>query len=166
MPTAGRPPTRTQLYADPPGNLVPFGGAVSGHKGGALWLMVDLLAGAFTGGGCSRPPEGAARFTSNMLSIVIAPEAYAGAGLAAEIERYLGFVKSSRPRAPGGEVLLPGEPERRARAERQAGGIPIDPTTWDHIMAAGERLGLVRAELEALGCAERSGLNNRARHAP
>lgn len=148
---AGQPTTDpAQLYADPPGNLVPFGGAVSGHKGGALWLMVDLLAGAFTGGRCSYQPEGAPRFSSNMLSIVIAPEAYAGAGLAAEIERYLGFVKSSRPRVEGGAVLLPGEPEQAARATRTAGGIPIDATTWDHIMAAGEGLGLVRADLEAM----------------
>jgi uncharacterized oxidoreductase len=147
----GQPTTDpAQLYTDPPGNLVPFGGAVSGHKGGALWLMVDLLAGAFTGGGCSRLPEGAARFSSNMLSIVIAPATYAGGGLAAEIERYLGFVKTSRPRAANGEVLLPGEPEQRARAARRAEGIPIDPTTWNHIMAAGEGLGLARADLEGM----------------
>ena len=47
-------------------------------------------------------------------------------------------------------MLLPGEPERQARAARRASGIPIDPTTWQHIMAAGEGLGLVRADLEAL----------------
>jgi uncharacterized oxidoreductase len=147
----GRPTTDPDaLYAEPPGNLVPFGGAVTGHKGGALWLMVDLLAGAFTGGGCSRLPEGEPRFASNMLSIVIAPEAYADAGLAAEIRRFLGFVKSSRPRAPGSEVLLPGEPERRARAARLKDGVPIDPTTWEQILAAAERQGLGRAELEAL----------------
>jgi uncharacterized oxidoreductase len=46
-------------------------------------------------------------------------------------------------------VLLPGEPERRARAERVAGGIPVDPTTWDHIMTAAEEVGLDRATLEA-----------------
>ena len=58
-----------------------------------------------------------------MLSIVIAPRAYGDAGaIGVEIERYLGFVKSSRPRQPGGEVLLPGEPERRARAERERAG--------------------------------------------
>jgi uncharacterized oxidoreductase len=147
----GRPTTDPNaLYADPPGNLVPFGGTVTGHKGGALWLMVDLLAGAFSGGGCSRLPEGEARFASNMLSIVIAPEVYLGAGLAAEIRRYLDFVKSSRPRDPHGQVLLPGDPEQRARAERLADGVPIDPTTWEHIMTAAERVGLARAELEAL----------------
>lgn len=149
---AGRP-TRdpNQLYTDPPGNLVPFGGAVSGHKGGALWLMVDLLAGAFTGGGCSRPPEGAPRFSSGMLSIIIAPVAYTDAGaLGAEVRRYLDFVKSSRPRTPDGEVLLPGEPESRARAARSAGGITIDATTWEHILASGEKVGLKRVDLEAV----------------
>ena len=85
-----------------------------------------------------------------MLSIVIAPQAYGDAGaIGAEIERYLGFVKSSRPREPGGEVLLPGEPERRAKAERATAGIPVDPTTWDHIMTAAEEVGLDRAELAA-----------------
>jgi uncharacterized oxidoreductase len=148
----GRPTTDpNKLYTDPPGNLVPFGGATSGHKGGALWLMVDLLAGGLTGGGCSRPPGGAPRFSSSMLSIVIAPQAYADAGaLGAEIRRHVEFVKSSRPRTPGGEVLLPGEPERRARAERLASGIPIDPTTWDQILASGEQVGLARADLEAI----------------
>ena len=148
----GQPTTDpAKLYTDPPGHLVPFGGATGAHKGGALWLMVDLLAGAFTGGGCSRPPEGAARFSSSMLSIVIAPKAYADAGaVGAEVRRYLDFVKSARPRTPGGEVLLPGEPERRVRTERLAAGIPIDPTTWDHIMTAAEAVGLDRAGLESM----------------
>ncbi len=85
-----------------------------------------------------------------MLSIVIAPQAYGDAGaIGAEIERYLGFVKSSRPRQEGGEVLLPGEPERRARALRTTGGIPVDATTWDHIMTAAEQVGLDRAVLDA-----------------
>jgi uncharacterized oxidoreductase len=146
---AGRPTTDpSQLYTDPPGNLVPFGGATSGHKGGALWLLVDLLAGGLTGGGCSRPPEGAARFSSSMLSIVIAPEAYGDVG--AEIRRYVEFVKSARPRAPGDEVLLPGEPEQRTRAERLASGIPVDATTWEQIIASGVQVGLARADLEAM----------------
>ena len=59
--------------------------------------------------------------------------------------------KSSRPRQQGGEVLLPGEPERRAKAERASGGISVDPTTWDHIMTAAEQVGLDRAALAAQG---------------
>ncbi len=148
----GRPTTDPkQLYTDPPGCLLPFGGAVGGHKGGALWLMCDLFAGAFTAGGCSRPRRPDDRFGSNMLSIVIAPGAFADAGaLGAEIRRYVEFVKSSRPRDPGGEVMLPGDPEQRARAERLAHGIPVDPETWEQVLAAGEQVGLRRADLEAL----------------
>ena len=143
----GRPTTDpTKLYTDPPGNLVPFGGATGGHKGGALWLMVDLLAGASHRRRLQPAARRQARFSSSMLSIVIAPKAYADAGaVGAEIRRHVEFVKSARPRTPGGEVLLPGEPERRARAERLASGIPIDPTTWDHIMTSGEQVGLERA---------------------
>ncbi len=146
----GNPTTDpNHLYTDPPGSLLPFGGAVSGHKGGALWLMCDLMAGALTGGGCSKPPETAARFSSGMLSILIAPQAYGdSSAIGAEIERYLEFVKSSRPRVPGGEVLLPGEPEQRAKAERTRSGIPVDPTTWEHIMTAAGQVGLDRAALE------------------
>jgi uncharacterized oxidoreductase len=148
----GQPTTDpNDLYTDPPGTLLPFGGATGGHKGGALWLLVDLLAGGLTGGGCSRPPQGVLRFSSSMLSIVIAPQAYADAGaLGAEIRRYLEFVKSARPRTPGGEVLLPGKPERRARAARLASGIPIDPATWEQIMASGAQVGLQRVDLEAI----------------
>ena len=131
----GRPTTDPgALYADPPGNLVPFGGAVTGHKGGALWLMVDLLAGAFTGGGCSSPPEGVARFSSNMLSIVIAPETYAGAGLAAEIERYLGFVKTSRPRRRTARCCCRASPSggraARARPAASRSTRPPGATSW------------------------------------
>jgi len=147
----GNPTTDpNQLYTDPPGSLLPFGGAVSGHKGGALWLMCELLAGGLTGGGCSKPLEAGSRFSSGMLSIVIGPQAYGDAGaIGAEIAQYLAFVKSSRPRQPGGEVLLPGEPERRAKAERMKSGIPVDATTWDHIMTAAEQVGLDRATLES-----------------
>jgi uncharacterized oxidoreductase len=70
--------------------------------------------------------------------------------LGAEIRRHVDFVKSARPRAPGGEVLLPGEPERRAHAECLASGIPIDPTTWQHIIASGAQVGLECGNREAM----------------
>ena len=33
-------------------------------------------------------------------------------------------------------MLIPGDPERRTRAERVANGIPIDDETWRELVAA------------------------------
>jgi uncharacterized oxidoreductase len=42
----------------------------------------------------------------------------------------------------GGEVLLPGEIERRTRVEREKDGIPIDAVTRQQIDEAVKPLGL------------------------
>lgn len=147
-------PTRdpNDLYSEPRGSLLPLGGALSGHKGGGLSLMCDLLGGAFSGGRANWPVEpDTTSFSNNFLALVIAPGVFLDAGaLAEEVRRYAEFVKSSRPRAPEGEVLLPGEPERRSRAARAQNGIPVDDATWSQLMEAAEMVGLRRADLEAL----------------
>jgi LDH2 family malate/lactate/ureidoglycolate dehydrogenase len=50
----------------------------------------------------------------------------------------------------GGSITLPGEPERRARQRGEERGISLDATTWSEILGAGERVGLTRADGEAL----------------
>ena len=139
------------LYDDPRGALLPFGAAVTGHKGGGLWLMADLLAGALSAGGCSRWPETPPRLCSNMLSIVIDPVAFADQpAFVAEVRRYADFVKSARPRDREVPVMLPGEPELKARDERLADGIVVDPETWTQIIAAGGRVGVEAATLDEM----------------
>ncbi len=139
------------LYADPRGALLPFGGAITGHKGGGLWLMADLLAGALSAGGCSRTPETPPRLSSNMLSIAIDPATFADQpAFVAEIKRYAAFVKSAKPRDPKAPVMLPGEPERKARVERLADGINVDPETWAQIVAAGGSVGIEASMLDAM----------------
>ena len=144
-------PTRDPNALYEGGALLPFGLPVAGHKGGGLQLMCDLLAGLLSMGRCAYDTEpGKSTFSNHLLSIVIAPALFAEMdGLAAEARRFVEFVKSSRPVRPGGEVLLPGEPERRNRAERSANGIPLDPNTWAQLLDAAESVGLNRAELEA-----------------
>jgi uncharacterized oxidoreductase len=44
--------------------------------------------------------------------------------------------------------LVPGDVERRTRAVRRAGGIPLDDTTIGEITEAAVSLGLPRAEIE------------------
>ena len=64
----GVPTTDPQaFYASPPGAILPLGG----HKGFALGVLVEVLAGAISGGSCSRP--GTKVVSNNMLTIVIDP---------------------------------------------------------------------------------------------
>jgi hydroxycarboxylate dehydrogenase B len=47
-------------------------------------------------------------------------------------------------------VLMPGEPERRRRAERLAHGIEVDERTWAEILDAARSLGLADDRIDAL----------------
>jgi uncharacterized oxidoreductase len=142
----GRPTTDPKaLYGPPPGAILPLGG----HKGYALGVLVEMLAGALTGGGCSNPQE--TRVANNMLSILIDPTAFRSAEeFAAEARRFLEYVKSSAPAAPGGEILAPGEPEQRARARRLQEGIDLDDTTWGQLRATCRLVGLSDERVAAL----------------
>jgi uncharacterized oxidoreductase len=142
----GRPTTDPKaFYGPPPGAILPLGG----HKGYALSVVVEMLAGALTGGGCSNPQE--TRVANNMLSILIDPTAFRSAEeFAVEARRFLEYVKSSAPAAPGGEILVPGEPERRTRARRLKEGIELDDTTWGQLRATCRLVGLSDERVAAL----------------
>jgi uncharacterized oxidoreductase len=105
--------------------------AMGEHKGSGLALICELLAGALTAGGCCGPGE--KRIANGMLSVYIDPNALGLAeAMTAEARRYLEWVRSAKP-VPGGEVLLPGEPERRKRAARMREGIPMSDDGWTAI---------------------------------
>ena len=137
----GRPnrdPAR--FYGPPVGALLPVGG----HKGYGLSVFCEILAGALTGGQTTNPANATAgRLVNNMLSLVFDPAAFCGADeFNAEVTRMGQWVKGSPPATPGGEVLLPGEIERRTHAERETNGIPIDAVTRQQINDAVTKFGL------------------------
>jgi uncharacterized oxidoreductase len=133
------------FYGDPPGAILPFGG----HKGFALGVMVEMLAGALTGGGCSKP--GVPHLEQSMLTILLDPRKFqAENAFADDISHFIEFVKSSRTATPGGEILMPGEPEERWRAARTKNGIELDANTWSQILAAADSLGLASATVQKL----------------
>jgi uncharacterized oxidoreductase len=124
----GQPNTDPATFYGPPvGALLPVGG----HKGYGLSVFCEILAGALTGGQTTNPDNATAgRLVNNMLSVVFDAEAFCGeAAFAAEIARLAAWVKASPPMTPGGEVLLPGEIERRTRARLEREGIALDAVT-------------------------------------
>ena len=114
--------------------------AFGDHKGSGLALMCEILGGALTGNGCSFR-EGP--FANGMLSIYIDPEKLDPESLfPPAATRYIAWIKSARPDQPGGETLVPGEPEERSRKQRLAEGIPLAEETWQSILDTAKSLGV------------------------
>jgi len=119
-----------------PGAIRAFGA----HKGSGLALMCELLAGALTRSGATGPDRD--RVFNGMLSVYLAAEAFdTDGGFGDEVRAYLEFFRSARP-AGGGEVLTPGEPERRARLARLRDGVPLADEAWASLCAVATELGV------------------------
>jgi hydroxycarboxylate dehydrogenase B len=132
------------VICDHTGAMLSFGR----HKGSGLAVMCEIMAGAIGGG--QRADEAAkGGILNSMLATVIDLSRLGNSVAVAEhVDATKAHIRSSRV-APGfDEVLLPGEPERRAAAERTRTGIPVDATTWREIRDAAGRLGITAAELD------------------
>jgi uncharacterized oxidoreductase len=114
--------------------------AFGDHKGSGLALMCELLGGALTGNGASNPEK---RWSQGMFSFYVDPDRIDPEHLLpAELSRFLGYVKSTKPIDANEPVLLPGEPEARRRAERLEHGIPLSEETCDGLRATARSVGL------------------------
>ena len=146
---AGRPTRDPKvMYSDPRGALLPFGG----HKGYALALVTELLAGALSGGPTIQPGnQQLGGVINNMFTILVDPARLAGIDwFRRELDGFIDYVKASPPADAREPVLVPGEPERIARARYGQAGIDVDATTWAEILEAGEKMGLAPSRAEAL----------------
>ena len=129
----GEPTTNADDFYDvPPAALLPFGGAVSAHKGFGLSVIVDILAGALTGAGCSQGED--ARVGNGLFVLVINVASFRGfPGFSAEIERFIGYLKSAKCAAGVDAIRMPGERGWEEQRKREREGIPIDAETWAQI---------------------------------
>ena len=138
---AGKP-TRDPnvMYGEPHGALLPFGG----HKGYALAVVTELLAGALSGGPTIQPANPRlGGVINNMFTVLIDPARFAGIDwFRRETEGFVAYVKASPPADPGAPVLVPGDPERLAREKRLRDGIEVDSTTWEEIVQAAASFGI------------------------
>lgn len=141
-------PTRDPgvMFREPHGALLPFGE----HKGYGLAVACEILAGALTGGITLHDKPSSHSIVNNMLSFVVDPDRLGGAAhLTREARAFADWVKAS-PRAGDDAVMLPGDPERAWRRQRNSQGIPIDGTTWGQLRQTAARVGLGDAEVQTL----------------
>jgi uncharacterized oxidoreductase len=136
------------MFREPKGALLPF----AEHKGYGLALMAELLSGTLSGGGTIQPGnERLDGIINTMTAIVLDPARLGDVGwIRGEVDAMADFCKGSPPVDPNLPVLVPGEPERLSRAARNANGIPLDGESWEQLIAAGETLGLARADALAI----------------
>lgn len=130
----GRPTTDPDtLYQNPPGSILPMGGAQA-YKGFGLGLMIEILTGALSGGVCARevpyPKKGNCVFV-----LLLDPAAFGGADhFRAEVEQLTAYIRDC-PRIDGVDrILLPGDPERMTLAARSAQGIALDAENWGQLV--------------------------------
>lgn len=127
--------------------------AFGDHKGSGLALMCELLGGSLTGMRATGESEG--RFRGNgMLSFYVDPKVVdPEAMFSQDVARYIAYFKSAKPAAAGGEVLIPGEPEQRTRAQRLKEGIPLPDDTWASILATAREAGVDENRIQQTGAA-------------
>ena len=134
----GHPTTdANEFYGPPEGAILP----IAGHKGFALGLAADILAGALSGGGCTKP--GVKRVGNTFLATIIDVERVRGRrAFDDEVRDLVAFVKSSKLAEGFSEILVPGEPELRTKAKREKEGIPVHPDTWQAIVGRANKHGV------------------------
>ncbi len=127
------------LYADPPGSIRPMGGDQA-YKGFGLALIVEIFAGALSGGVCSR--EVPINQNGNCVYLqLLNPDAFGGAGhFASEVSGLMRFLRESPCRAGIERITLSGDPELATFAQRSEEGIPLDAGNWQALLDLAEKL--------------------------
>ena len=133
------------------GALLPVGGAVAGHKGYALGLASALLGAlgmvgdpepSLVGAAPSDATDARGRIAGVFLEVVD-PAAFGDPAQYREIvDSALGAAKRQPPANGVAEVLVPGEPEERARARRSREGILLAASTWAEFGRVAARFGV------------------------
>ena len=128
------------FYGPPRGAILPLG-AGAGHKGYALGVMIEMLAGGLTGAGYVS--DESESFGNGVLFQVMNIAAFEDVDdFKRRTRGLIAHVKSSRPRPGFSEVLFPGEPEYRAALLRKRAGIELPEALWADIAALADELGV------------------------
>jgi LDH2 family malate/lactate/ureidoglycolate dehydrogenase len=128
------------------GGQTPLGGTaeMSSHKGYGLATMVHILGGALSGASFSpirvktQKPSDPDRLGHFFLAID--PKAFRPEGaFEDDLDAVIDVLHATPPVDPELPVLVPGDPERRAREQRLREGIPMPESLLEKIRAVCER---------------------------
>jgi uncharacterized oxidoreductase len=145
----GRPTTDPRYSVVPPfGAILTFGQ----HKGYGMAVLCELLGGALAAGLAQYGGDNSKkRILNGMLTVIIDPRALGDvAAWEREALAFVDWVKASPPREGYPPVKIAGDPERIARAERSARGVPVDATSWQQILDAAASLKVDPASITRL----------------
>jgi LDH2 family malate/lactate/ureidoglycolate dehydrogenase len=134
-------------FFDEPENvaLLPLGGLLAGHKGFALQLLVDVLAGALGGAGVSTGEDPGLEANA-LFALAIDPEHFVSRKNFTElVNKMVAGLASVQP-LPGVEVVrIPGERAAQERERRLTQGIPLTSATRDALASTLLSLGLLES---------------------
>jgi LDH2 family malate/lactate/ureidoglycolate dehydrogenase len=129
-------------------NAAVYGVPLGGYKGYGLALMVEVLCGVLAGAGVREGvgnlySGGEERQNTGHFHLALDPERTVGReAFAGVLSRLLAELRAIPPARGFDEVLVAGDPEDRARAERERSGIPIEPVLWERLRALSDELGV------------------------
>jgi LDH2 family malate/lactate/ureidoglycolate dehydrogenase len=119
------------------GWLLPF----AGHKGSGLSMLVELTGGLLSGMGSSSDPD----YKNGNGTMIMAIDVAAFVPLETyykQAETFRQEVKRLGARPEGGDILLPGELERRTAATRRAEGVRVQGPIRRELTRAADELGV------------------------
>lgn len=133
---SGKPTTDPNALFDG-GAHVPFGG----HKGYAMMLAAELLGRTLLGADTFATTEESSAIFRHSGNLFIALPSHAFTSHELCVENAASLLDSIRKVPPADgftQVLVPGDPEFRARQDRMTNGIPLDESLWDELQALAE----------------------------
>lgn len=135
---AGEPTDDPREVTERGGSMMPLGGALKGHKGYGLGLMVELLGQGLSGRGRANTPAGP--LAQSAWLQVIDPGAFAGLAAFTEQSDHLAEACRSNPPAAGngGPVRVPGDAAAAKRRRALAEGVPVADALWQRLAAMAE----------------------------
>ncbi|HBY45559.1 MAG TPA: oxidoreductase [Chloroflexi bacterium] len=130
--------------------LMPLGGEreTSGQKGYGLGLLVEMLCSQLSGSLWSKEiaysnAEGPQYADTSHAFMALDIQAFRPLDeYAASVDEMFATLRNAEPVEPGQRVMIPGDPEAIALADRLERGIPLHPSVTDELRELGDERGV------------------------